>query len=204
MKIKLIILITLINILSSCTKPISKNLVLSPIENISYLFDLFLEEKTNSIISHDSIFRLYNLSYPKDSLVSEKEFYKYILNNCLDNRFGNYIKITNPKLYKLFITKNFNDIILDKYLELVYQKNATDELLFLVNNQNFLSMESIAEFARKNMDTLIYNLKNEELLKKYEVYQLEKPLFLIEDNKVIAEPQQIKINYSNKTIKIVP
>ena len=87
---------------------------------------------------------------------------------------------------------------------MVYQKNATDELLFLVNNQNFLSMESIAEFARKNMDTLIYNLKNEELLKKYEVYQLEKPLFLIEDNKVIAEPQQIKINYSNKTIKIVP
>jgi hypothetical protein len=36
------------------------------------------------------------------------------------------------------------------------------------------------------------------------VYQLEKPLFLIDENQIIAEPQQIKINYVNNSVKIIP
>lgn len=204
MKTKLAGFVILIFTAIACSNKNETTGSLSPIENISYLFDLFIEERYTKIISNDSLFKEYNLELPKDSLVNEGIFYTHILNQCIEKKYGNYIIITNEKLFNKFISKHQNNIILDPNFQFIYQKNKTEKLLFLVNKQNFLSLDIVANFDKKNNDSLVYQLKNEEMLKKYEAFQLEKPLFLINENQIVAEPQQIKINYVNKTITILP
>ena len=144
------------------------------------------------------------MQIPKDSVVNQGIFYQYILKNCIDNSYGNYIKITNEKLFNQFIKANQKEILLDDNLQLKYQKTKTEYLLFLVNKQNFLEFSSFVDYQTTKNDTVIFNLKNEDLIKKYEVFQLEKPLFLIAEDQIIVQPQQIKINYVNKSVKIFP
>ena len=139
-----------------------------------------------------------------DSIVNEGAFYQHILKNCIDNSYGNYIKITRKDLFDKFIQAHLNEILLDENLELKYQKNNSETYVFLVNKQNYLNLNTVVDFKKSTNDTLIFTIKNKELLKKYEVYQLEKPLFLIDENQIIAEPQQIKINYVNNSVKIIP
>lgn len=188
----------------SCNKNPYENAVISPIENISYLFDFFIEQKYSIVIQNDSVFKAYNLTPPQDSVVNEGVFYQYILKNCIDNSYGNYIKITNVKLFNQFIKANQKEILLDDNLQLKYQKTKTEYLLFLVNKQNFLEFSSVVDYQTTKNDTVIFNLKNEDLIKKYEVFQLEKPLFLIAEDQILVQPQQIKINYVNKSVKIIP
>lgn len=188
----------------SCTNNSYNKSVLSPIENISYLFDFFIDQKKSNIIQNDSLFKVYNVSFTKDSVSNEGDFYKLILQNCIDNSYGNYIKITRKDLFDKFIQAHLNEILLDENLELTYQKNNSETYLFLVNKQNYLYLNTVVDFKKSTNDTLIFTIKDKELLKKYEVYQLEKPLFLIDENQIIAEPQQIKINYVNNSVKIIP
>jgi hypothetical protein len=201
---KLIILLFVSVPLISCNKNPYENTLISPIENISYLFDFFIEQKYTIIIENDSLYKAYNLQIPKDSVVNQGIFYQYILKNCIDNSYGNYIKITNEKLFNQFIKANQKEILLDDNLQLKYQKTKTEYLLFLVNKQNFLEFSSVVDYQTTKNDTVIFNLKNEDLIKKYEVFQLEKPLFLIAEDQIIVQPQQIKINYVNKSVKIFP
>jgi hypothetical protein len=201
---KLIILLFVSVPLISCNKNPYENTLISPIENISYLFDFFIEQKYTIIIENDSLYKAYNLQIPKDSVVNQGIFYQYILKNCIDNSYGNYIKITNEKLFNQFIKANQKEILLDDNLQLKYQKTKTEYLLFLVNKQNFLEFSSVVDYQTTKNDTAIFNLKNEDLIKKYEVFQLEKPLFLIAEDQIIVQPQQIKINYVNKSVKIFP
>ena len=201
---KLIILLFVSVPLISCNKNPYENTLISPIENISYLFDFFIEQKYTIIIENDSLYKAYNLQIPKDSVVNQGIFYQYILKNCIDNSYGNYIKITNEKLFNQFIKANQKEILLDDNLQLKYQKTKTEYLLFLVNKQNFLEFSSFVDYQTTKNDTVIFNLKNEDLIKKYEVFQLEKPLFLIAEDQIIVQPQQIKINYVNKSVKIFP
>lgn len=201
---KLIILLFVSVPLISCNKNPYENTLISPIENISYLFDFFIEQKYTIIIENDSLYKAYNLQIPKDSVVNQGIFYQYILKNCIDNSYGNYIKITNEKLFNQFIKANQKEILLDDNLQLKYQKTKTVYLLFLVNKQNFLEFSSVVDYQTTKNDTVIFNLKNEDLIKKYEVFQLEKPLFLIAEDQIIVQPQQIKINYVNKSVKIFP
>ena len=200
----LIILLFVSVPLISCNKNPYENTLISPIENISYLFDFFIEQKYTIIIENDSLYKAYNLQIPKDSVVNQGIFYQYILKNCIDNSYGNYIKITNEKLFNQFIKANQKEILLDDNLQLKYQKTKTEYLLFLVNKQNFLEFSSVVDYQTTKNDTVIFNLKNEDLIKKYEVFQLEKPLFLIAEDQIIVQPQQIKINYVNKSVKIFP
>ena len=141
--------------------------------------------------------------------------YAHIIDNVVNNIIvcedsnisllsGNYIKITRKDLFDKFIQAHQNEILLDENLELTYQKNNSETYLFLVNKQNYLYLNTVVDFKKSSNDTLIFMIKDKELLKKYEVYQLEKPLFLIDENQIIAEPQQIKINYVNNSVKIIP
>lgn len=201
---KIIVLLFGSIIIFSCSNNSFNNQVLSPVENVSYLFDFFIEQKKSNIIQNDSIFKEYKIKFSKDSIRNEGDFYKLVLQNCIENKYGNYIKITRKDIFNKFIQAHIKEILLDDNLEIKYLQSKSDTLLFLVNKQNYLYFSTIVDFNKTKNDTLIFNLKDQELLKKYEVFQLEKPLFLIEENLIIAEPQQIKINYVNNIVKIIP
>lgn len=187
---------------SSCNSnnnfTVENDVVLSPVENIAFIFDRFLLDQSSSVKVDEKLLAWLEV----DTAMTTKTFYQEVFKKAIDNSHGNYIILKDKELFQKFIAAKYQELIFDPNLLLCYGIVGEETFVFLRDKIKELSLTFIASDFTSDSSIVKGKVINNEYLEEYKVAQLAQPLFIFKQNQLITSAEKVNLNSREISFKI--
>lgn len=179
---------------SSCNSnnkfTVENDVVLSPVENIAFIFDRFLLDQSSNIRVDEKLLVWLEV----DTAMITSTFYQEVFKKAIDNSHGNYIILKDKVLFQKFIAAKYQELIFDPNLLLCYGIVGEETFVFLRDQSKELSLTYVASNFTADSSRVKGQVTNKEYLEEYKVAQLAQPLFIFKQNQLISTAEKINIS----------